>query len=168
MILSCYFLFCLLFATFFFFFFPRKAVSWRELLTFQESRAGPSGGHFRGAVGVWLPSAVCQRRRGRGGKEMETEERKDQTVFDQRGVLSHTGMRWRERCFATGGEGPERKTKRQTKQKFFLSKAPAAVVLLQGVSHRANTCAGTCAQSLNNLSAVCLRGSVSEPECNRR
>lgn len=88
-ILSCYFLAVLLFTTF-----SCKACSWRELLTFQECRAGPSGGRFWELfVCDCLQLSVREKKEGkggfRGGGEMEMEERKDSAVFDQRGAESH-------------------------------------------------------------------------------
>lgn len=78
-----------------------KASSWRALLTFQEYRVGPSGGHFGE-----LSSTVCQRE-----GEMEMEKRKEETVFDQRGAESH----WDVMEGLVLCDRGERKTKRQTK-----------------------------------------------------
>lgn len=65
-ILSCYFLSRLLFSTS-----SVKAFSWREFLTFQEYRVGPSGGHFRGSCLCVAALDCLSERKGREGMEME-------------------------------------------------------------------------------------------------
>ena len=71
------------------------------------------------------------------------------------GVLSHTGMWWRDRWYR--GEGAEKT------DKMWVLRRKALVVsfLLQGVFHRTNTCRDTYAVLSLSLYCLCLCGGLS-------